>query len=93
MGGRTRDRVRSYGAVFQFTPEDMAKGCLELKEKGFTAARLMITGDMRQAVTGMEDDIFNCKVEKYLEMVAACRKAVGKDFDFCLEVHRSLLTA
>ncbi len=90
LGGQTRNKVRSYGAVFQFTPEDMAKGCLDLKEKGFTAARLMITGDMRQTVTGVEDDIFNSKVEKYLEMVAACREAVGKDFDFCLEVHRSL---
>ena len=25
LGGKCRDKVRSYGAVFQFTPEDMAK--------------------------------------------------------------------
>lgn len=56
LGGRTRDKVRSYGAVFQFTPEAMAKGCLELKKQGFTCARLMITGDMSQTQTGMEDD-------------------------------------
>ena len=88
LGGRTRDKVRSYGAVFQFTPEAMAKGCLELKKQGFTCARLMITGDMSQ--TGMEDDIFNGKVKKYTDMVAACRQAVGEDFDFVLECHRSL---
>ena len=90
LGGRTRDKVRSYGAVFQFTPEAMAKGCLELKKQGFTCARLMITGDMSQTQTGMEDDIFNRKVKKYTDMVAACRQAVGEDFDFVLECHRSL---
>lgn len=90
LGGRTRDKVRSYGAVFQFTPEAMAKGCLELKKQGFTCARLMITGDMSQTQTGVEDDIFNGKVKKYTDMVAACRQAVGEDFDFVLECHRSL---
>ena len=90
LGGRTRDKVRSYGAVFQFTPEAMAKGCLELKKQGFTCARLMITGDMSQTQTGMEDDIFNGKVKKYTDMGAACRQAVGEDFDFVLECHRSL---
>ena len=90
LGGRTRDKVRSYGAVFQFTPEAMAKGCLELKKQGFTCARLMITGDMSQTQTGMEDDIFNGKVKKYTDMVAACRQAVGEDFDFVLECHRYL---
>ena len=90
LGGRTRDKVRSYGAVFQFTPEAMAKGCLELKKQGFTCARLMITGDMSQTQTGMEDDIFNGKVKKYTDMVVACRQSVGEDFDFVLECHRSL---
>lgn len=90
LGGQCRDKVRSYGAVFQFTPETMAQGCLELKEKGFSAARLMITGDIRKSTTGIEEDIYCNKVESYIEKVAACREAVGKDFDLCLEVHRSL---
>ncbi len=90
LGGKCRDKVRSYGAVFQFTPEDMAKGCLELKEQGFTAARLMITGDVRQRTTGIQEDIYNLKVQSYVDKVAACREAVGDDFDFCLEVHRSM---
>lgn len=46
--------------------------------------------DMSQTQTGMEDDIFNGKVKKYTDMVAACRQAVGEDFDFVLECHRSL---
>ncbi len=89
LGGQTRNKVRSYGAVFQFTPETMAKGCVDLKNQGFNCARLMITGDVRQAATGIQDDIYNGKVQKYADMVAACREAVGPDFDLVLECHRS----
>ena len=37
LGGKCRDKVRSYEACFQFTPETMAKRCLEIKEMGFDA--------------------------------------------------------
>lgn len=47
LGGKCRDKVRSYEAVFKFTPEEIAQRCVELKEMGFDAARLMITGDIR----------------------------------------------
>lgn len=90
LGGKCRDKVRSYPAVFEFTPETMAAECLRLKEKGFTAARLMITGDMSKPQCDYEDSIFNSKIEKYVQMVKVCREAVGKDFDLCLEVHRSM---
>lgn len=93
LGGMTRDKVRSYGAVFQFEPETMAQGCLELKKEGFNCARLMITGDLHQARTDIEDDIFCGKVQKYVNMVATCREAVGNDFDLVLECHRSLSPA
>ena len=55
LGGKCRDRVRSYAAVFEFTAEKMALGCLDLKKRGFTAARLMITGDMKQEFGCFED--------------------------------------
>ena len=90
LGGKCRDKVRSYPAVFKFTAETMAEECKALKEEGFTAARLMITGDMRKTHNDFEDGIFCCKVEKYIEMVKQCREAVGNEFDLCLEVHRSL---
>ena len=46
LGGKCRDKVRTYPAVFKYTPEEMAAGCIEAKEQGFTAARLMITGEI-----------------------------------------------
>lgn len=90
LGGKCRDKVRSYEAVFEFTPEAMAKRCLELKEKGFTAARLMITSDLSKPTADREMDIFANKIESYISKVKACREAVGNEFDLVLECHRSM---
>lgn len=90
LGGRYRNSVRTYPAVFKFTPEDMAKACVDLKKKGFTSARLMITGDIREKEAPYEDGIYVNRVRKQIERVKACREAVGNDFDLILEVHRSM---
>lgn len=90
LGGKTRDKVRSYEAVFEFTPEKMAQRCLDLKKEGFTAARLMLTGDIRNSEATYEESIFVHKVASYVEKVKACREAVGNDFDLVLECHRSM---
>ncbi len=93
LGGRYRDKVRTYPAVFKFSPEDMAKACVELKQRGFTAARLMITGDIRKNEADYEDGIYSYRVSTQIERVKACREAVGNDFDLILEVHRSMAVA
>ncbi|MGC6174762.1 galactonate dehydratase [Lacrimispora sp. 38-1] len=90
LGGRCRDKVRSYEAVFKFTPEDMAEECKRLKSQGYDAARLMITGDIRKKQAGRENSIFNKKISDYINKVKACREAVGDEFDLILECHRSM---
>ena len=90
LGGKCRDKVRTYPAVFKFTPEDMADACVEIKKQGFTAARLMITGDIRAKEAPYEDSIFSHRVAAQVARVKACREAVGDDFDLILEVHRSM---
>ena len=90
LGGKYRDKVRTYPAIFKFTPEDMAAACVEVKKQGYTAARLMITGDIRQKVACYEDGIYSWRVASQVERVKACREAVGDDFDLILEVHRSM---
>lgn len=90
LGGKTRNKARSYEAVFEFTPEKMGERCKELKERGFSAARLMITGDIRKSNADQLDSVFNHKVSAYIEKVKACREAVGDDFDLILECHRSM---
>ncbi|MCD8329382.1 MAG: galactokinase, partial [Lachnospiraceae bacterium] len=59
LGGKCRDKVRCYEAVFQFTPESMAQACLDLKNRGCDAARLMITGDLRQSQADRTSSIYN----------------------------------
>lgn len=90
LGGKCRDKVRTYPAVFKYTPEEMAAGCIEAKEQGFTAARLMITGEIGAKYAPYEDGIYNHRVASQIERVKACREAVGDDFDLILEVHRSM---
>lgn len=90
IGGKCRDKVRSYEAVFEFTPGDIARRCLELKEKGFDAARLMITGDIRRSTAERRSGIYNAKVSDYINIVKTVRETVGDDFDMILECHRSM---
>lgn len=90
LGGKYRDKVRTYPAVFKFTPEDMASACMDIKNRGFTAARLMITGDIKKETADYEDGIFSFRVAQQVERVKACREAVGNNFDLILEVHRSM---
>jgi galactonate dehydratase len=90
LGGKCRDKVRSYEAVFRFQASDMAEFCLNLKKKGYDAARLMITGDITKTVADRACSIYTAKVSSYVEKVKACREAVGNDFDLILECHRSM---
>ena len=88
LGGKCRDKVRSYEACFQFTPETMAKRCLEIKEMGFDAARLMITGDIRLSQAERRSSVYNAKVSDYIAKVKAVREAVGDEFDLILYPRR-----
>ncbi len=90
LGGKCRDKVRTYPAVFKFTPEEMAAACVDIKKQGFTAARLMITGDIRKKVSDYDDGIYSHRIAAQIERVKACREAVGTNFDLILEVHRSM---
>lgn len=90
LGGKCRDKVRSYEAVFKFIPEEIAQRCVELKEIGFDAARLMITGDIRLKQAKRRSSVYNAKVSDYIKVVKAVREAVGDEFDMILECHRSM---
>lgn len=90
LGGKCRDRVRSYAPVFEFAADKMAEGCRRLKSQGFTAARLLLTDAMVKNRRDMKDAIFAFRVDEAVEKVRKCREAVGWDFDLCLEVHRSM---
>ena len=91
LGGKTRDRVRVYVSGLSEkpanTPEDLAKEALAAKGHGFSAMKIFIT-DFSPSTH--RDEIFSNLVASYLAKLKACREAVGDDFDFVLEVHRSM---
>lgn len=91
LGGKTREKVRVYASVMTKTedPEVLAKGYLDLKANGFTAAKIFVNGPIRSSNEG-RDEFFSGRIQNELEKVRICREAVGYDFDFILEAHRGM---
>lgn len=91
LGGRTREKIRVYASVMTKTEDlgELAKGYRDLKEKGFTAAKIFVNGPVTSINDG-QDEFFCGRVERELEKVRVCREAVGYDFDFVLEAHRGM---
>ena len=91
LGGRVRDKVRVYASPMskETDPESLVNSYRQLKEMGFTAAKIFVNGPMRSQKEG-RDEFFCGRIEDELEKVRLCREAVGKDFDLILEVHRGM---
>lgn len=91
LGGRVRDKIRVYASPMSkaMDPESLTKSYQELKDQGFTAAKIFVNGPVRSVNDG-RDEFFSGRVEDELEKVRICRQAVGNDFDFILEVHRGM---
>lgn len=90
LGGKVRDKVRVYASPMKH-PENLqqlAQEYRQLKEMGFTAAKLFVNGISPQEVKGGE--FYSNRIEHEVEKVRVCREAVGYDFDLILEVHRSM---
>ena len=90
LGGKCRDRVRTYAPVFEFNAESMAQGCKCIQDRGFTAARLMLTDEMNNCPVEMLETTYSNRVTTAIEKVRRCREAVGDRFDLCVEIHRSM---
>ena len=90
LGGKTRDRVRVYASVMHITEDndELARQYKELKDKGFTAAKIFCNGPT-SSMDG-RGEFYSSRVEREVEKVRVAREAVGPDFDFILEVHRGM---
>lgn len=91
LGGPTRDKVRVYASPMTKVqePKALAESYVQLKEMGFTAAKIFVNGPISSKKDG-RDEFFSGRIEDELEKVRLCREAVGYDFDFVLEVHRGM---
>ena len=90
LGGKTRDKVRVYASVMKVTEdkEELARQYKELKDMGFTAAKIFCNGPTSSP--DGKGEFYASRIEREVEKVRICREAVGPDFDFVLEVHRGM---
>jgi galactonate dehydratase len=92
LGGKTRHKARVYYHVFGKTREELVQGCIDAKERGFTAVGHLtpFTDDPR------DQSYFRthaAKMSDAIETVRQYREAVGDDVDLCIEIHRQLAPA
>lgn len=91
LGGKTREKIRVYASVMNKVndPTELAKQYVQLKEDGFTAAKIFVNGPISTVNDG-KDEFYSGRIQDELEKVRICREAVGYDFDFVLEAHRGM---
>jgi galactonate dehydratase len=92
LGGKTRDKARVYYHVFGQSREQLVQGCIDAKERGFTAVGHLtpFTDDPR------DQPYFKthaAKMSDAIETVRQYREAVGDEVDLCIEIHRRLAPA
>lgn len=73
LGGKVRDRIRTYSWIGGDRPGDTAAAALETKNRGFTAVKMNATEELQFI------DSYT-KVDQVIENVQAIREATGEDF-------------
>jgi galactonate dehydratase len=89
LGGKTRDKARVYYHVFGDTKEKLIQGCIDAKNKGFTAVG-HLTPFLDDERSGPYFKTHVDKMRDAIETVSQYRDAVGRDVDLCIEIHRRL---
>lgn len=86
LGGASRRRIRLYKDVGGETTERLVESFLKAKAEGYTAAK--------SGFVTVHDDLVvpSFAVREGAQKVEAVRKAVGEDFDICIDAHGKLTT-
>ncbi|WP_024736044.1 mandelate racemase/muconate lactonizing enzyme family protein [Enterocloster asparagiformis] len=92
LGGKCRDKVRTYFHVIGDSTEKLVEGCIRAKELGFTAV-----GHLTPFLDDGRDTVYNetyvQKMTRAADRVRRYREAVGDEVDICLELHRRMSPA
>ena len=93
LGGKVRDKARVYYHVYGASRDELVKGCLDAKVRGFTAVGHLtpFINEPRTKIAPFET--YAKRIDEGIESVAAYREAVGNDVDLCIEMHRQLTVA
>jgi galactonate dehydratase len=86
LGGAARQRIRMYKDVGGSTAEQLAAAFVQAKDEGYTAAKSGFITVQNELVKPA------FAVREGARKLAAVRKAVGDDFDICIDAHGQLTT-
>ncbi|WP_175639313.1 mandelate racemase/muconate lactonizing enzyme family protein [Metabacillus schmidteae] len=89
LGGKTREKVRTYYHVSGETTEELVANCVKAKEMGFTAI-----GHLSPFLDEPRNKPYFLSYARMIneaaDRVGMIRDAVGDDVDLCLELHRRM---
>ncbi|MGE4352574.1 MAG: mandelate racemase/muconate lactonizing enzyme family protein [Oscillospiraceae bacterium] len=89
LGGKCRDKIRTYYHVSGSTTEELVSGVVRAKEAGYNAVGHLspfLDEPRSQRYSGTYADMIGSAVDR----VRLMREAVGGTVDLCLELHRRM---
>lgn len=89
LGGRCRDRVRTYFHVGGETTEELVKSCVKAQQLGYNAVG-HLSPFLDEPRSRPYYESYSNMVSKAADRVRQIREAVGDDMDLCLELHRRM---
>jgi galactonate dehydratase len=89
LGGRCRDKLRTYAHVIGGTTDELVEKCRECKAEGFTAV-----GHLSPLLDESREEPYEethaGMIADAVDRVRRFREAVGDGVDLCIEIHRRL---
>ena len=89
LGGKCRDKIRTYYQVGGSTTEALINSCVEAKKKGFDAVG-HLSPFLDEPRTLPYKGTYASMISDAADRVGMIREAVGNDVDLCLELHRRM---
>ena len=92
LGGKVRNKIKTYYHVSGKSTEALFKGCCEAKALGFSAIG-HVCPFLDTPRTEPATDGYSGKIHDAVDRVRMIRDEIGYDVDLCLELHRRLTPA
>ncbi len=89
LGGRCREKLRTYAHVIGGSTEELAAKCRECKEAGFTAVG-HLSPLLDESREKPYEETHAGMIADAVDRVRQFRAAVGNEVDLCIEIHRRL---
>ncbi len=89
LGGKCRDKIRTYYHVSGSTTEELLNNVIKAKEAGYNAVG-HLSPFLDEPRSLPYSGSYSRMINEAVDRVRLMREAVGDDMDFCLELHRRM---